>query len=238
MTFWTDAKVVEDFTPEDKLFYFYLLTNPHTNLIGCYEITVRQISNELGYSKDSVENLIKRFEIHHQNISYDRTTKELLVVNWSKFNWTKSPKLIIAVEKSLKNVKNEVFREFLEDRLIDEEIEWIPYPYPMDTPIPIPITITSSIKERGIVKGENKKQKYGSQENVLLTENEYQKLQDEYPKHYEKYIEDLSLYIASKGKKYKSHNATIRNWIRRDLEKGTKVEKDIGIDGSEFGLIL
>ena len=34
-SFWTDSKVDDTFTPEDKYFYLYLLTNPHTNICGC-----------------------------------------------------------------------------------------------------------------------------------------------------------------------------------------------------------
>ena len=32
--FWEDEKVVDDFTPEDKYFMLYLMTNPHTNQVG------------------------------------------------------------------------------------------------------------------------------------------------------------------------------------------------------------
>ena len=43
-SFWTDNKVEDDFTPEDKYFYAYLLTNPQTNICGCYEVSFNQIS--------------------------------------------------------------------------------------------------------------------------------------------------------------------------------------------------
>ena len=58
MTFWTDVELVDGFTPEDKYFYLYLLTNPHTNLCGCYEISMKQISDEMGYTKETIEKLI------------------------------------------------------------------------------------------------------------------------------------------------------------------------------------
>lgn len=60
-----------------------------------------------------------------------------------------------------------------------------------------------------------KKEKFGSFENVLLTEEEYNKLKERYPDYQEK-IENLSSYIASKGAKYKSHYATIINWSKKD----------------------
>ena len=61
--------------------------------------------------------------------------------------------------------------------------------------------------------------KYGSYKNVRFTDEEYAKLQAEYPADYEERIERLSEYIASTGKSYKSHLATIRSWARKD---GTK----------------
>ena len=61
--------------------------------------------------------------------------------------------------------------------------------------------------------------KYGSYKNVLLTDEKYAKLQAEYPTDYSERIERLSEYIASTGKSYKSHLATIRSWARKD---GTK----------------
>ena len=61
------------------------------------------------------------------------------------------------------------------------------------------------------------KHKYGEYNNVLLTDEEYQKLSVEYSDLAER-IERLSSYVASTGKKYKSHYATIRNWARKDAE--------------------
>ena len=46
--FWKDPKVLEELTPEDKLFFIYLLTNPNTTQIGVYKITKKQIAFELG----------------------------------------------------------------------------------------------------------------------------------------------------------------------------------------------
>lgn len=62
------------------------------------------------------------------------------------------------------------------------------------------------------------KHKHGEYNNVLLTDEELEKLQDEYTDYAER-IERLSSYIASTGKTYKSHYATIRNWARKDKEQ-------------------
>jgi len=68
------------------------------------------------------------------------------------------------------------------------------------------------------------KHKYGEYKNVLLTDDELEKLKDEYLD-WEERIERLSSYVASTGKSYKSHYATIRNWARKDQERFTQSVK-------------
>jgi hypothetical protein len=63
------------------------------------------------------------------------------------------------------------------------------------------------------------KHKHGEYSNVLLTDDELGKLKAEYPD-WEERIERLSSYVASTGRRYKSHYATIRNWARKDGNKG------------------
>lgn len=58
--------------------------------------------------------------------------------------------------------------------------------------------------------------KYGEYSNVLLSDTDLEKLKAEFPTDWEERIERLSAYMASTGKGYKSHLATIRNWARRD----------------------
>lgn len=58
--------------------------------------------------------------------------------------------------------------------------------------------------------------KYGYYKNVLLSDEDYAKLQSEFPHDYTDRIERLSAYMASTGKSYKNHLATIRNWARKD----------------------
>ena len=67
--------------------------------------------------------------------------------------------------------------------------------------------------------------KYGSYKNVLLSDEDMDKLKDEFPTDYTDRIERLSAYIAQSGKSYKNHLAVIRNWARRDSEKAAETEK-------------
>ena len=70
-----------------------------------------------------------------------------------------------------------------------------------------------------ILKTKNKKEiikeKFGEFENVFLSSDEFQKLKSKLGTETESYIERLSSYIASSGKKYKSHYATILSWTQK-----------------------
>lgn len=71
------------------------------------------------------------------------------------------------------------------------------------------------------VKKQKKKQtkhKYGEYDNVLLTDEELVKLKEKVP-NWQDFIERLSGYIASTGKRYKSHYVTMLNWYRRDGQR-------------------
>ena len=68
---------------------------------------------------------------------------------------------------------------------------------------------------------------YGNYQNIFLTDKELDGLKAEYPAEWEDYIERLSQYIASSGKKYQNHAATIRYWITQDRAKAGKRKNGI-----------
>lgn len=115
LSFWTDNKVEDDFTPEDKYFYIYLLTNPQTNICGCYEISYSQMTRNTGYNKDTIIRLLERFENVHKIIKFDKNTKEVLILNWYKYNWSKSEKTLTGVENVAKHIKSEEFKKYVLD---------------------------------------------------------------------------------------------------------------------------
>ena len=80
--------------------------------------------------------------------------------------------------------------------------------------------LSSSNKEKNNIKRTNSESKdnrtaYGFYQNVFLTTEELSSLQSEVP-HYQEYIEKLSRYMASSGKQYANHAATIRSWASQD----------------------
>lgn len=94
--------------------------------------------------------------------------------------------------------------------------------------------IEEDIKE--IDKEKPTRHKYGEYQNVLLSDEDFEKLKKEFLDWSDR-IERLSAYMASTGKSYKNHLATIRNWARRDSRTPTADVKPKGqasYDISEF----
>lgn len=163
MNFWTDTKVVDDFTPEDRYIYLYCMTNPHTNLCGCYEISMTQIAREMGYNRDTVERLLKRLDTTHNVIRYNEPTKEILVLNWYRYNWTGSDKINKPLLAEIRKVKCDRFRQYLAERYNERENVSAPYDADEDArPAPKP-----------------ERHKHGEYGWVLLTDEQYQRLLQE-----------------------------------------------------------
>ena len=206
ISFWTDTKVADDFTPEDKYFMLYCLTNPYTNLCGCYEISIKQMSKDLGYEPETIEKLLKRFTEIHKTISYNKDNKELLIKNWYKYNWTRSEKLDKPLLNEIKNIKTPEYQRFVSDLYNKRDTVSIPYLYTMDTTDTD--TVTVSVTDKKIIEEYEK-------EIGLLTPYQYEKLIT--------YTVDLSsemiieaIYKASSmNKRNLSYiEAILKNWIQ------------------------
>ena len=82
--------------------------------------------------------------------------------------------------------------------------------------------------ERELKKGQPARA-YGRYQNVILTDKELADLQAEFPTVWEKYVEKLSAYMESTGRKYKSHAATIQRWASEDSQKAASGAKGGGL---------
>ncbi len=60
---------------------------------------------------------------------------------------------------------------------------------------------------------------YGRYKNVQLTDEELTELQNEFPAVWKECLEQLSAFMASTGRQYKSHAATIRRWAEAEKAK-------------------
>lgn len=224
--FWTDSKV-DDFSPEDKYFMLYLLTNPFTRQLGIYEISVKQAAFQMGYSIDAFNVLLDRFENKYHIILYSKETGEIAIKNFLRHSIMKGGKPVEdCIKQDMEKVKNKDLIRFVFSGLYSREglnvtVKKIVDEYMEnendndiynDNDNDSTVAVSSTNREKPV------KHKYGEYKNVLLTDEEVEKLHAEFPDLNNR-IERLSSYVASTGKRYKSHYATIRNWARKDAEK-------------------
>lgn len=236
LSFWTDAKVIDDFTPEDRYFFLYIMTNPHTNLCGCYEISKKQMSDETGYTKEVIEKLINRMANIHQVVKYSNDTKEMIILNWSKYNWTESSKLRIALEREIEMVKDAEFKRYLSELLNGNDTVSIPYAYTMDNSVYTNTLNTNTLNAntqdtetlnaetqntKSVKKSKPVKHIYGVYHHVRLTDDDYKRLCDEYGDiKTGECITFLDEYIEMKPNyKANNHYLCIRKWVADAVEE-------------------
>lgn len=108
--FWTSPQVVDNFTPEERYVYLYCLTNPRTNLCGCYEVSIKTIAFETGMERYEVRDILDRLQHRHGVICYDADTRELFIINWLRNHWNSSPRWQKNALRSLRKVKSRWLR--------------------------------------------------------------------------------------------------------------------------------
>lgn len=92
-------------------------------------------------------------------------------------------------------------------------------------PAPNHYNINKTIKNE--TKGANEKRTaHGRYCNVFLSEAESAELEQEYPGRLQRFIEEMSRYLAATGKSYSNYAAAIRIWADND-KKGTNANKGI-----------
>lgn len=76
-------------------------------------------------------------------------------------------------------------------------------------------------EEKKHIKAKPARHKYGLYQNVLLSDQDMEKLKVEFPGDYKERIDRVSEYCKSKGKTYSDYLATIRSWARKE-NNGTR----------------
>jgi hypothetical protein len=233
--FWNDDKVLNIFSPEDRYFMLYILTNPHTTQLGVYHLPVKKAALELGYSVEAVIVLLDRFEKKYGILRYNSETSEVAIKNFLIHSIMKGGKPVSdCLEKELNEIKdlslvayvfihisnldtkyiNNTVLEFIDnhkdirdlyinnndnenERIVDDS--WYDSSKPPKT-----------LKEKPV------RHKYGTYQNVLLSDEQMEKLKTECPDDWQEWIEKVSEYCKSHGKHYDDYLATIRNWKRKE----------------------
>ena len=194
ISFWDDDKVIELFSPEDKLFMLYILTNPHTTQLGIYKINKKIMAFELGYSIETINILLDRFQTKYKIIAYCNDTNEIAIKNYLKYSIIKGGKPVEdCLLKEIKQVKNKkligyVFNNIKNDN-INETVKKVINLYNDNN--------NDNDNENEVsyhdTYNDTSKKIYGEFKNVKLTDDEYNKLKE---KKLLSYIEVLSSYKA------------------------------------------
>lgn len=122
-SFWEDPKVITQFTPEDKYFMLYLLTNPHTKQLGIYQLVPKITAFEMGYSIESIVSLLERFETKYEIIKYNKETMEVAIKNYLKHSVIKGGKPVLdCLKQDAKMVKDKSLLIYISESLKDEDI--------------------------------------------------------------------------------------------------------------------
>lgn len=209
-----DIRIIEEM-PNGKdyiLFYLKLLLESidHEGMLrfsDAIPYNEQMLSVVTNTNVDIVRSAMKIFiELQMMDILDDQTIymAEVDKLIGSETEWAKKKRLQRSKEDNVPKLSSicptEIEKETEKEKEKEEEIEFIPAS-PTKSPKPT-------------------RHKYGMYNNVLLSDEDYQKLQEEFPHDYTERIDRLSEYIESTGKKYKNHLATIRAWARK--EKPTK----------------
>lgn len=116
-SFWTDGKV-DEFSPEDKYFLLYLLTNPFARQLGIYEISIKQAAFQMGYSVDAFNVLLDRFETKYQMVVYSKETSEIAILNFLRHSIVKGGKPVEdCIRQDMQRVKNRKLIDLVFTRL-------------------------------------------------------------------------------------------------------------------------
>lgn len=116
-SFWTDGKV-DEFSPEDKYFMLYLLTNPFSKQLGIYEISIKQAAFQMGYSVDAFKVLLERFETKYGMILFSKETSEIAILNFLRHSVMKGGKPVEdCIKKEMTLVKNKKLIDVVFSRL-------------------------------------------------------------------------------------------------------------------------
>ena len=155
---WNNEQIVEEFTCDDKYFWLYLLTSPHGSICGVMRYSPAIIGRDMGLHKDTIENLIYRFENNYKLIVVDKETKELLILNWYKWNWSTSGKLLQSVINSKETIKSVFIQELVQERIdfVTGKIDRVSIPYAYPT-ISNTITNTNNIENSICKENYNKR---------------------------------------------------------------------------------
>ena len=114
---WYDSLFADKMTQNEKLLWFYCLSNTHNTLCGIAIIPLRVIAFESGFYVEDIEIMLDRFENIYNITKYNKENGELIVLNWDKYNWSKSLSVKQSIEKQIKDIKTKEFKDIIIEKI-------------------------------------------------------------------------------------------------------------------------
>lgn len=202
-SFWTDS-YISNLDPIEKLLFVYLLTNPLCNIAGIYEIQLRRIAFDTGIDKDMLEKLISRLVEDGKLLVIDDW---VVIINHAKHQSYKNPNVSKGIQRIIEELPEKVkalkgFERLTHLTLLN---------------LTLPNTTDESVDTKPTRRKKGTGSLVGEFQNITLTEEETEKLNIRYGiVQTSEIIEELSAFIESSGKEYKSHYAALLNWAKRN----------------------
>lgn len=152
-------------------------------------------------SESKVERILKLFE-SEQQIEQQKSNKNRLitVLNWSRYQLSEQQ-----IEQQVNNNRTTSEQQVNTNKNIKND---------------------KNINNYTMRARTHAKKKYGEFKNVLLTDDEVEKLKRQLP-NFEKNLETFSKKLEMKNYKYKSHYLAMLNWFKEEPEREDKPSYDI-----------
>jgi hypothetical protein len=139
-SFWTSQDIRE--AGEDgRVLAAYLLTSPHSNMLGCFRVPLAYVSDDL---KWPLQRVLEGFEKLSQRVwlTFDKGSEWVVIHKFLKWNQPENPNVVRAAEKlfaqipgssGVKAILAGVIAEFEPRFSVDKLVEFEPFPNPFDT---------------------------------------------------------------------------------------------------------
>ena len=183
------------------------------------------------YSMDGIEpdlpdNLVMAFEFARPNIDKAKSVRERGSKGGSSSKMQANENslqansvCLQANEISLQANSDSLQATYLEDKDKDKDI---------DKEMDKDMEMERESEGRPSAPSSSPRHRYGQYKNVLLSDQDLEKLKKEFPFDWQERIDRVDAYVQMHGKPYKDYLATIRAWARKDQERAPETKARTG----------
>jgi uncharacterized phage protein (TIGR02220 family) len=199
----------------------YLLTNPFSTQLGIYEISIKQVAFQMGYSIDAVKVLIDRFENKYGMILFSPETNEIAIKNFLRHSIIKGGAPVRdCLIKEIRKVKNKdliarVFAHIKDSESLNETVKRI---------------IAEHEEKNGVLSYSNEKQNDNDNENENENDNENEVSYHDTPNEslndsFKERLSEIISYLNEKTESmYKASTKKTQSCIKARLAEGFTVD--------------